>query len=190
MLNEEIWFGYPFWFQDLKFNYNDELLKYCLSSRKLNEGVIKSNIGGWQSLDISRSDQSILQKFENFINNLCIPISMKLNSNLKISNYWININDHGNENDFHIHPKADLSGVYYVKADLNQGDIIFKSPSFDYDVFSLDRKFNEFNKFFPRMFGFIPETGKTLFFLPHIPHKVNPNQTFEQRISIAFNLTC
>lgn len=190
MLNEEIWFGYPFWSQNLKFNENDELKKFCLSVRKLNEGVKESNIGGWQSNAIHKSDILILQKFENFLSNLCVPLSIKFNTNFRIGNYWININDHGNENDFHHHPKSDMSGVYYVKADSNQGDLIFKSPSIEYDSFSMALNFNQFIKFYPRKLAFNPKTGKTVFFLPHIPHKVEPNQTFEERISIAFNLVC
>ena len=41
---------------------------------------------------------------------------------------WANINPPGGYNRPHIHPNSHFSGVYYIKATKDSGDIVFNDP--------------------------------------------------------------
>ena len=45
-----------------------------------------------------------------------------------IGNMWANINPPGGYNRPHLHPNSHFSGVYYIKAPENSGQIVFNEP--------------------------------------------------------------
>ena len=45
-----------------------------------------------------------------------------------IGNMWANINPPGALNRPHLHPNSHFSGVYYIKAPKNSGQIVFNEP--------------------------------------------------------------
>ena len=45
-----------------------------------------------------------------------------------IGNMWANINPPGGYNRPHIHPNSHFSGVYYIKATKDSGEIVFNDP--------------------------------------------------------------
>ena len=40
----------------------------------------------------------------------------------------------------------------------------------------------------PTDYAFVPEEGKIIVFPPHIPHRVEVNNSTENRISLSFNI--
>jgi len=82
--------------------------------------VIKSN-------DIRSSECEEVDKLVAHLNteiNLCAAqVGMK---DLELYNIWININPPGGYNHLHNHVGSVLSGVYYVDADTDQGNIQFE----------------------------------------------------------------
>jgi len=83
-----------------------------------------------------------------------------------------------------------MSGIFWVKAPENCGKLIFQNPhsfaenwlieSADVDV---KKRLN-----YHHTFEFAPQEGTLVMFPSHLMHLVEPNESDEDRISIAFNL--
>ncbi len=84
--------------------------------------------------------------------------------------FWINAMQPGQSTSRHSHEEHDemLSGVYYVSAPADSGDILFHDPPFETRV--------------------RPQAGLLLLFAPALEHSVEVNRSKAQRLSIAFNI--
>ena len=158
--------------------------------RKNSKGVIKSNLGGWQSDNIIYPDSPFffLQDIEKICQGVAKDV-LKINKSVFLNNAWININQKDNLNQVHTHPNNILSGVYYVKTPEKCGNIIFRHPSFDMmerdweDIVS-DSDHNVYNS----DTWWLPAKANTLYIFPSwIKHLVGPNMSDEERISMSFN---
>jgi hypothetical protein len=85
------------------------------------------------------------------------------------SGFWLNAMSPGQSTSRHSHEENDevLSGVYYVTAQADSGDILFHDPPFETRV--------------------TPQAGLLLLFAPELAHSVEPNTSDQLRLSIAFN---
>jgi hypothetical protein len=84
--------------------------------------------------------------------------------------FWFNIAKIGELTGVHDHAQfSSISGVVYLKSNLLSGDLYFKKEAED-DLL------------------IIPEVGKMVLFPSHLKHGVHPNQSDDERISLAFNL--
>lgn len=149
----------------------DFWVKKCYELKPSFPSREKSNRGGWQSQEME--EESKFFKLINFINP--ILANFHKSPNIIISEMWVNISSHGHFNSIHHHnhPNQHIdktSGVLYLKVPPNSGNIIF------YDPGNLSRQTE------------IPPTEGYLFLFPSsLYHSVSPNQSTEDRISIAFN---
>lgn len=190
------WFSTPIWYTKLTEIENKKVKKYCKKLKKQSAGRVLSNVGGWQSEDVSIRNcdepetkklmNSIFIKLENIVEGLSL-VGYKLD--IDSLQCWININGEGNYNIQHNHPRAFLSGVYYVKVSENGPNISFHHP-------------NTLQKFWWQEYGrssgsgpesfacieYFPEPGKLIIFPPWLEHSVGPNMNKSKRISIAFNI--
>ena len=170
----------------------DIIKKLCQQERlKDSKGVIKSNLGGWQSDNIIYPDSPFF--FLQDIEKICQEVAkdvLKINKSIFLNNAWININQKDNLNQVHTHPNNILSGVYYVKTPEKCGNIVFRHPAFDMmerdweDIIS-DSDHNVYNS----DTWWLPAKANTLYIFPSwIKHLVGPNMSDEERISISFNV--
>ncbi len=159
--------------------------------RKNSKGVIKSNLGGWQSDNIIYPDSPFF--FLQDIEKICQEIAkdvLKINKSIFLNNAWININQKDNSNQVHTHPNNILSGVYYVKTPEKCGNIVFRHPGFDmmerdWEEIVSDSDHNVYNS----DTWWLPAKTNTLYIFPSwIKHLVGPNMSDEERISISFNV--
>ena len=179
---EERWFSYPIWYNTVEYEHHEELLKYCLLRKAYDNGRILSNNGGWQSSDLYFNSDDVINKFSKFIQHHLNILSEKIKIKLVINSLWININGYQNSNIIHTHPGSFISGVFYVKAEENQGDICFQNPLKHFNDFMyINYAFLDTNVFYQ------PKTGKLLLFPASLPHSVLSNETNIDRISISFN---
>ena len=80
----------------------DVLSKECLRRKELEEGVVKSNQGGWQSKRLKSLDafHPLIERITSSANAFADHLSLK---ELKLSNIWINIKSYlGSGNNFFI----------------------------------------------------------------------------------------
>ena len=167
----------------------DELIDYACELRKKDpKGVSISNRGGWQSSGFEVKDEN--DKLHNFLFN-CINGFPHINYKVNFLIYaWININKPGNYNVKHLHPTNDLSGVLWIKAPQNSGDIVFDSPN-NFESFLENKSYNDdFKKsyFIDDSYHCYPTEGRMIVFPSHLSHHVQENKSNEDRISVSFNI--
>ena len=173
----------------------DEIEALCQIERsKDSTGIIKSNLGGWQSDHINYPDSPFffLSDIEKICQEFCKDV-LKIDKSIRLINAWVNINQKFNSNQAHTHPGCVLSGVYYIKTPKECGNIHFIHPAQDmmtrdwsnsigYDWY-LDH--NQYNS---ELWWLPSEEGRLYVFPPWIKHLVQPNMSDEERISISFNV--
>ena len=155
-------------------------------------GKFLANIGGGQSRSLFRDPN--LSK-DDLINNFLVDCLSELPFVDKPFSYrldaWININKNGDSNMPHVHPTSHLSGVMWLKCPKNCGQIVFTSPydfvgAKEYEIYSDDFQ-QEHSSY--TLYRLNPTEGFIILFPSHLLHQVNPNESNEDRISIAFNMS-
>ena len=167
----------------------DELIDYAYDYKKKEpKGVSVSNRGGWQSegFEVINEDD-VLQLF--LIN--CLSNFPPIKESVQLRGYaWININKPGDYNIKHVHPTNNLSGVLWIKAPQNSGDIIFDSPNV-FESFLENKSYtDDFKKScnIDDSYHFYPTEGRIIVFPSHLSHHVQENKSNEDRISVSFNI--
>jgi len=155
---------------------------------KKDNGRIQTNVNGFQSEDLLKSE------FKSFVEILNTEVNILFkhyggNHELKLDNFWLNVNGYKDYNINHIHPKSILSGVYYSKVPDNSGDIVFDHNAKDL-MHSIWSNFepNQYTNINSKTWRFTPEENLLLIFPSWLPHSVLPNMNKnEKRYSISFN---
>lgn len=159
----------------------------CLEQKKLYPSTERrSNRGGWQSENVTHLKE--LNSLKNDIEGIAEKIADKFNFNsrLTVDNMWINVNGKNSYNSPHIH-EGFLSGVFYVKAPVNSGNIIISHPNIHHDVYIPKTK--DWNEYTATNLTYFAEENKLLIFPSYLSHYVQPNLSEEDRISISFNIS-
>ncbi len=195
--SKETLFGTPL----LRFQVTDHaaldaaLLEEGARQREASEGVNKSNRGGWHSAgNIFDWDADCVRTLhaaaEASVYEATRRVSAKVDPatlRLKISG-WMNMNPPGGFNAPHTHPGAHWSGVYYVSQPAveegTSGMIEFLDPRSDLPNWRILRA-----KAFRPKRRIRPHVGEIVMFPSYLVHWVYPNETDEERVSIAFNAT-
>jgi uncharacterized protein (TIGR02466 family) len=103
-----------------------------------------------------------------------------------ITDSWANINPPGHSHMVHTHPNNFLSGVYYLKAPENSGDIEFLDPRQQALVLQPKVKEQTINNAWKHRIT--PKEGQLLIFHSWFQHQVQENRSEEERVSISFNI--
>jgi uncharacterized protein (TIGR02466 family) len=147
-----------------------------------------SNRGDWQSNQMTiQKDRSELLK-EIITNSVSkLPI---LEGVYAAVEGWKNINEPGNFNVKHNHPRSNLSGVLWIKTPKNSGNLVFTSPNLfnryeELDSYTKEFKYNS-NSYMT--YYFRPMEGRLLIFPSSLEHEVEKNKSSEDRISYSFNI--
>ena len=185
-MHTELWFPSVIWSGLLSGIDNDALTIFAYDKKATDEGVTVSNYIGWQSGPIKHGDN---EEFDNFVNALNQQINdCAIQADLpplQIQNIWININTPGAYNHLHNHAGGVLSGVYYLKASEDQGNIFFERGDDAVYFLPPTDKPNYFNS---TATTYKSITDALYIFPSWLKHSVQPNLSNEDRISIAFNL--
>lgn len=189
----------PLWRHSMRENGSDwvsrrnAMLEKIYALMKAEEGVRKTNFGGWQSDD----DLFKFDEFEWLLENI-ITLGNTLapefctNKQFNDGHLWANVNGKGNFNAMHTHPESILSGTVYLKFDgEEQGIIEFfdareGSPTAHWQCYT---QFEEKNLLTNDVYSVVPKEGDILFFPGWLKHWVSPNQSDEDRVSISFNMS-
>ena len=135
---------------------------------------VKSNYGGWQSdlhIDKDSTFDPLTKTIKDILSNL-------FGRDIQLSQMWANINKYRDFNIIHSHTRYyDFSGVFYLKAPENSGDICFRDP----------RPAAVYSGMVPDLETFTPTKNMLVIFPSFLEHFVYPNETDEDRISISFD---
>ena len=174
-------------------NLNKVLSKYIYKLRdEDNEGLKKSNKGGWHSKPFRLEiEGSIQQTFAKEIQKNILDVFQKYgwktkNVPIKIQEMWAIINKNEDFNVSHSHPNCYLSAAYYVKAPKNCGKFEIECPNIaKVNSYPAIEKPTDLNI---RVVSLDITEGDLLLFPGYLPHKVAKNESGEDRIVISFNV--
>jgi len=189
---------------------NVELRRVIEQREKSHPSTQKSNLGGWQSSwDMDRWGGApaikLLAVGRNLANRMTTDREGKSVNGPHpgffavtwLANMWANVNRSGHGNEYHSHPGAYWSGVYYV----DDGGIS-ADPSLGGELEFMDPRgpapaMNAPHLAYAMPGGLSagatervrPRTGRLVLFPAWMMHQVRPYHGTAERISIAFNLT-
>lgn len=189
-----LFFSTPVWINQIN-NFetiNKELKKFILKEKEKNPvGTKKSNVNGWHSQDFDLKNENL----KNFITEISKNIGSAIKDMgwdletqvVKISNMWSIINNKNSFNEKHHHGNSALSAAYYVQAKKNAGNIVFFDPR-QANVFChpISKERNNINA---QAQSVTPKPGNLVLFPSYLEHKVDQNQSDDDRIVISFNVS-
>jgi len=192
-LKVENWFPTPVWYVEIPNitkEDEDQAIKYCKKLKLNSIGRVLSNVGGWQSKDMTQNDliNTPLFKYFEYVYNVageCLK-QLDISNRYYIDNTWVNINKQGDCNNLHTHPRALLSGVFYLSD--NNSNLVFVRPQ-NIDTYSLEihnSKNNTYHSY--NRVTYTPKARILYLFPSWLPHMVEKNDVQSERISVAFNV--
>jgi len=190
-------FPKPFWSSLLEVNIVD-LQEECFEIRNNIPSKNKSNLGknSYHSPNLLnlQNPPEILKLMKQITNCIQTIHQQSRRENVRLVDFWININGKGGSNVPHTHPGAKYSGVFYIKVpkEMKGGNLFFLR---DYNETYLTSQENM--GFFKQGYNLLPNDlpkipvkplEKLLIVFPSwLPHSVEFNDTDEERISLSFN---
>ena len=180
---------------------NSELLtEFALQIQNQDkDGEHETNIGGWQSKDISEEKHKEFIKLKKEINKYLQvyhletfkEVVFKEDTIQSLSRMWVNINKEHSYNEWHTHPFSTFSGVYYIKHDgfIESGDILFKNPkALSMEGVHWPQGLMETpNVITAGYINITPKSNMLILFPSWLEHKVEINRKKNSRISLSFN---
>ncbi|MGB4114426.1 MAG: TIGR02466 family protein, partial [Yoonia sp.] len=174
---------------------NAELLVEGVRLRSETESVSKSNRGGWHSAgNLFDNEAPCIQLLKSAATSAVLTATQKIGAKADMTALglkmfaWMNANPLGGFNAPHTHPGAHWSGVYYVaQPDVeigSSGKIEFLDPRSDLPNWRLLQA-----PAFSAKKTIRPAPGELILFPSYLVHWVYPNETDEERVTIAFNAT-
>jgi uncharacterized protein (TIGR02466 family) len=185
-LHTELWFPSVIWsgmFVDID---NADLKNYAYQRKKEDMGVSVSNYNGWQSGPLQVGDNATIDYLKGVLDKEISNCAKQVGlAELEIYNMWININPPHSYNHLHNHVGSVLSGVYYIDARENQGNIQFERT--DNAECFIPEYIDKVTYFTSTRATYAAKTGAMYIFPSWLKHSVEGNNTSTDRISIAFN---
>lgn len=175
-------------FTDIK----QDLIDWIYKFKEKNSGISKiSNRGGWQSESKKIFVSEGFDKFAEYIVPSITELlkSYEIEKEIRIVQMWLNVNGPNSYNVCHRHPGSDLSGVLWIKQTSESGRFVFD------DIDNVDQILTtNINPQYLKEKNMLPEIvpeyqdGTVILFPSMLTHRVEINETDEDRISISFNL--
>jgi|TARA_X000000950_G_scaffold226916_1_gene273859 uncharacterized protein (TIGR02466 family) len=176
-------------------DFNRELLEEGARLRKKSDGVEKSNYGAWHSSgNLFASKTNCIAQLKTVAEAATYIATKNISPDLDLATLkldifgWMNATPSGGFNAPHTHPGAHWSGVYYVSQPAvekgESGKIEFLNPRTDLPNWRILK-----SPTFGAKRAIRPQPGELILFPSYLVHWVYPNETDEERVSIAFNMT-
>ena len=185
----ELYFPTPVYIADIKHpTLNQELERDIMAWANKDKGIKRTNVKGWHST----TNMANLPEYRKLVNMLLacqktIYDQEHYESEPYLGNMWANVNPPGGMNRAHQHPNSLWSGVYYIKAPKNCGNLKIDDPRSSAAMCRPRQKEGEKP---PRLFREIqyePIAGRCIMFPSWLMHCVDPNESNDIRISVSFN---
>ena len=148
--------------QQYNLEFPKELIANIYELKIKRNPELRSNRLGWQSPQYENTNN--IKWIDDFLSE-CMSIAniKKLPNQL-----WFNISPKNSYHDWHSHGRYNRIGVFYIQIPENSGNIEFKDSD--------------------KIYSITPYEGLLLIAPGGIEHRVLPNNSDQDRISMAFNL--
>jgi uncharacterized protein (TIGR02466 family) len=185
----EKWFPTPIFYSFA----SDEIKNAIASEYFTAEKLILDDVKDLSFNNISTSyfkDRNLIDKYslinlKNFIintNNAFSSVLFKNKQNYLLNESWVNYSKQYQHHEKHHHLPHRISGVYYIKTNEQDGNLLFYPPSIAMDI---EQEPSEISS---RLVSYAPKEGKIILFPSWVEHSVQSNITNSTRISISFNI--
>ena len=174
---------------------NAELRRLILAKEAADEGLARSNIGGWHSKDdLFNWDSDAIRMLRRRVEMQLMAVMRQTVKRAATRSFtyrldgWANITRNTGYNRVHNHPNSFWSGTYYVASGEAMpglpynGKLELLDPRAGVNMIELD------GNMFARNYLVDPIPGLMIFFPSWLRHIVHPFYGTGERISIAFNL--
>ncbi|HEY4082562.1 MAG TPA: TIGR02466 family protein [Burkholderiaceae bacterium] len=145
----------------------------------------RTNRQGWNSEDMAVLDQPALHPLRHAVRAACTSALSEMG--MREASFelqaWINIHDRGGFNFLHVHEGSLLSGSIYLKVPPGSGKLVFRDPR-------AGVVHGQIKGAVPNGYSDVqltPEPGLLVLFPCWLEHYVEPHESDEPRIAIAFN---
>jgi len=188
-MHRDLLFPTPVYIADIKHpTLNQELERDIVAWSKQDKGIVRTNVQGWHS----KTNMHERPEFKKLVNMLydcqkTVYEQEYYESEPVLGNMWANINPPGGSNRAHQHPNSLWSGVYYIKAPKNSGNLKIDDPR---SVACMSRPRQKDGEKPARLFRethYEPIAGRCIMFPSWLMHCVDPNNSNDIRISVSFN---
>lgn len=185
---------------------NRQLKSIVLAHMEKEEGVSRSNVHGWQSAPDMLSARwggaaaiSVVQLALATCNRYSMDLKMTDTPRFEwTADMWANVSTTGASNDWHVHPQAFWSAVYYVDDGYDGsdnpeagGELVLQDPRFPMNrMFSTELVFRATDgQPQPHTRIIRPRSGMLIAFPSWLYHRVQIYKGDANRISLAINMT-
>ena len=188
-MHRDLHFPTPIYIADIEHpTLNQELERDIVAWSKQDKGITRTNVQGWHS----PTNMAELPQFKKLVDMLyacqkTIYDQEHLDSEPVLGNMWANINPPGGMNRAHQHPNSLWSGVYYIKAPKNSGDLKIDDPRSVACMVRPNQKKGPVPERLFRETHYEPVAGRCIMFPSWLMHCVDPNNSNDIRISVSFN---
>ena len=168
--------------------YRNDIIDYTRNYKSEYETVQVSNMGGYQSSSDIHQDPNFHSLCNKIWDDVLMPAVDMMSASFEVNdfpgtkfslhNFWFNSNPKGAWNMPHTHPHCFYSGVLWVKAPAESGDLILHSPH-SHSLYGLDHN----------VWTIPPEEGRVVLFPSNLQHHVSSNTSENERISLSFNIS-
>ena len=175
-------------------SFKQDLIDWIYEYKKQDSGICKSvNKRGWQS---SSKEVFTEEGFTPFKDKL-IPCVTELTNEFRVVRQmdlvqmWLNVNGPFSYNVSHRHPNCELAGVLWIKQTPESGRFVFDNMDVGYRdanlLYSTNADYLKERKMLPE---YVPQytDGTMMIFPANFTHRVEINETTEDRISLSFNI--
>jgi|TARA_Y100000385_G_scaffold91992_1_gene94957 uncharacterized protein (TIGR02466 family) len=185
-MHTEMWFPSVIWSSVVHVVDNKAVKHWAYERKKNDVGNIISNYGGYQTSDIGKGEFSEIDKLAEHLDREIYNCAKQVGIGpLELYNIWLNINPPGSYNHLHNHVGSVFSGVYYIDAKPEQGNIQFeRNDGAEYHIPAHVEKETYFTS---TRATYAAKTGGLYIFPSWMKHSVQGNQANTDRISISFN---
>lgn len=146
----------------------------------------RTNRRGWNSEDMRVLEQADFSVLHQAVNAACAQAlaEMNLRSAAFHLQSWVNLHDRGGFNFLHVHEGSLLSGSFYLKVPAGSGKFVFRDPRpgvvHGRAKGAVPNGYSDIH--------LAPEAGLLVLFPCWMEHYVEPHDSDEPRIAIAFNV--
>jgi uncharacterized protein (TIGR02466 family) len=145
----------------------------------------RTNRSGWNSKEMALLEQPVWAPLRQAVHSACAAVLAEMGwggQRFQLQS-WVNLHDRGGFNFLHLHEGSLLSGSFYLKVPAGSGALIFRDPRPGIIHGALKGSF-------PNAHADInlrPGAGLLVLFPCWMEHYVEPHESDEPRICIAFN---
>jgi len=185
-MHTELWFPSVIWSSIIHMIDNTALKTWAYDRKRDDRGRTISNYNGYQSSDLLPGCHPEIDKLVEYLDTEINTCAKQVGlAEVELYNIWININPPGAYNHLHNHVGSVLSGVYYVDAGPNQGNIQFERN--DGGEYHIPEYVIKETYYTSTRATYACKTGALYVFPGWLKHSVQGNRSNTDRISISFN---